>query len=457
MTLKKGFFDFSLMRVILALAWPTMLEQLLHTAVQYVDTAMVGSLGTDAVAAVGSTSTVSWLVGSTVSAFGVGFLSYIAKRLGACDWESARRASAQAALTVLCLGTVMTVLTTSLFRAVPVMMRVDPAVRDTAALYFLIIYLPMLPRVAHTVFGTVLRAAGDTRSPMLVSLAVNGINVLLNFLLIYECRTVSVLGLSLFIPGAGMGVIGAAVASAASYTLGGILVTVIYLKHKTVSPIGYTLRPDKAILAPCLRVAMPNMLQRFATSLGYVVFASMINALGGVATAAHTIANTVESAFYIPGYGMQSAAATLAGNCVGANDRARLCRLVRTFIPIEVALMAISGAALFVLAPYFCDIFSDSEEVIALGTAVLRMVALSEAPYGFSIIIEGVMQGVGKTRLPFVFNVVGMWAVRILGTFIFTILLPGGTLVTAWGCMIAHNLLLFVLFLVAYIKGAYSA
>ena len=68
---------------ILALAWPTMLEQLMQTAVQYIDTAMVGSLGTRATAAVGATSTVNWLVGSTVSAFGVGFLSFIARACGA--------------------------------------------------------------------------------------------------------------------------------------------------------------------------------------------------------------------------------------------------------------------------------------------------------------------------------------------------------------------------------------
>ena len=85
-------------------------------------------------------------------------------------------------------------------------------------------------------------------------------------------------------------------------------------RHQDISPRGQRLRPDPAVLKPCLRVAFPNMLQRFATSLGYVAFASMINALGETATAAHTIANTVESAFYIPGWGMQTAAATLAGN-----------------------------------------------------------------------------------------------------------------------------------------------
>ena len=89
------------------------------------------------------------------------------------------------------------------------------------------------------------------------------------------------------------------------------------------------------------------MLQRFGTSLGYVVFAAMINSLGEVATAAHTIANTVESAFYIPGYGMQTAAATLAGNAYGAGDRKRMKSLANMFLPIEVVLMILSGAAPF--------------------------------------------------------------------------------------------------------------
>jgi len=197
------------------------------------------------------------------------------------------------------------------------------------------------------------------------------------------------------------------------------------------------------------------MLQRFGTSLGYVAFAAMINSLGEVSTAAHTIANTVESAFYIPGYGMQTAAATLAGNAYGARDGKRMKELARMFIPIEIGLMILSGGMLFAFAPSLVSIFSKSQEVIALGTTVLRMVALSEPFYGFSIIIEGMMQGVGKTKLPFIFNVLGMWAVRIVGTYICTQQLGLG-LVSAWACMIAHNLLLFILFLLTYLRGGWN-
>ena len=181
----------------------------------------------------------------------------------------------------------------------------------------------------------------------------------------------------------------------------------------------------------------------------------MINALGEVATAAHTIANTVESAFYIPGYGMQTAAATLTGNAYGARDSKRMQALSATLIPIEIGLMLLSGGLLFAFAPALMGLFSRSEEVVALGSAVLRMVAVSEPFYGFSIIVEGMMQGVGRTREPFLFNTSGMWLVRIVGTFICTRLLGLG-LVSAWGCMIAHNLLLFLLYGLCYVRGTWN-
>ena len=448
-------FDLPMLMIILSLAWPTMLEQLMQTAVQYIDTAMVGSLGTAATASVGATTTVGWLIGSTISAFGVGFLSFIARAYGAGDKEAASRAVAQAVLVVLITGTVFTILPLSLSGMVPVWMQVDEAIRPLASRYFFILYVPMLPRTASIIFGTALRAAGDTKTPMKVGIIVNLINVVLNFFMIYPTRTISMSGLSFTMPGCGWGVIGAAAASAIAFTVGGIYITVVLWRHPMISPKGQSLRPDMRILKPCLKTAFPNMLQRFGTSLGYVAFASMINSLGEISTAAHTIANTVESAFYITGYGMQTAAATLAGNAYGARDEQRMRDLAAMFIPLEIFLMILSGGALFASAPALMGIFSDTPEVIALGTAVLRMVAVSEPFYGFSIIMEGMMQGVGQTKLPFFFNVSGMWGVRIVGTFICTQVLSFG-LISAWACMIAHNLLICLLFFICYVRGLWN-
>ena len=443
--LRKNPLPWDMLPVIFSLAWPTMLEQLMQTAVQYVDTAMVGALGTQATAAVGATGTVSWLVGSTISAVGIGFLAFISQACGAQDHEKARRASAQSVLVVLVLGSLFTLLTTGLSGLIPAWMQVDPTIRRMSSLYFLIIYAPMLFRTATIIFGTILRAVGDSKTPMVAGIWVNAINVILNVFLIFPTRQVSLLGLQFIMPGAGWGVLGAAAASAIAFTFGGIMITVRLFRHKLISPIGYSMKPDSSVLRPCLKVALPNCLQRFATSFGYVVFASMINSLGDVATAAHSIANTVESAFYIPGYGMQTAAATLAGNAWGARDKDRIRDLTRMILPIEVALMVLSGALLFILAPDMMGLFSKQASVILLGSTVLRMVAISEPFFGVSIIIEGMMQGMGNTKLPLICNIAGMWGVRIVGTFLCTQCFGMG-LVSAWACMIGHNLLLFTVF-----------
>lgn len=445
----------NMLPMIIALAWPTMFEQLMQTAVQYIDTAMVGSLGTNATAAVGSTTTINWLVNGTISALGIGFLSYIAQSLGAKDGNLAKRASGQAVLATLVLGFFFTALTLLLAPFIPEWMQVDKAIRSDAAEYFFILYAPMLPRTATLIFGTVLRAAGDTKTPMRIGVAVNIINIVLNFILIYPTKTYTVFSQSITVYGANMGIHGAAIASAVAFTVGGILISVELWKHSVISPKGMRLSPDATILRPCLRIAVPNMFQRFGTYLGYVVFASMINALGDVSTAAHSIANTVESAFYIPGYGMQTAAATLAGNALGARDKQGMRDFSKVILFVEVVLMIITGGLLFIFAEPMMAIFSKDQRVIELGAFVLRMVALSEPFYGVSIILEGMMLGVGYTTVPFVYNIIGMWGVRIVGTYICTVLLGMG-LISAWTCMILHNMLLFSLFVLRYIKRKWN-
>lgn len=434
---------------VIALAWPTMLEMLLQTAVQYIDTAMVGSLGTAATAAVGSTVTVNWLIGSTVSAVGIGFLSVISRAMGASDAQRTRRICAQAVSSVLMVGGLFTLITVSLSPFVPVWMQVEASIRPMASRYFMILYTPMLFRSASMILGTVLRAASDTKTPMKIGLRVNVINVVLNFLFIYPARTISVFGMSLPMWGAGWGITGAAIASAASFVYGGIAMTAAVWKHPVISPKGFSLRPDRTILMPCFRIAFPNMLQRFGTSLGYVAFAAMINALGTVATAAHTVANTVESAFYVPGFGMQTAAATLTGNALGAEDEKLRKDMARIVFGLETTMMLISGSLLFAFAPGMVSLFIKDPPVILLGSTVLRMVACSEPFYGLSIIIEGMLQGAGKTLVPSVLNIAGMWGIRIAGTFVCTRLLGMG-LVSAWACMITHNMLLFIAYTIYY-------
>ena len=117
--------------------------------------------------------------------------------------------------------------------------------------------------------------------------------------------------------------------------------------------------------------------------------------------------------------------------------------------------MILSGGCLFFGAEAIMRIFTKSEEIISVGTKVLMMVALSEPAYGIAIIIEGIFHGVGDTMSTFVYGASGMWGVRILGTYIFVILLGHG-LVAAWACMIAHNLVLSLFLSIRYIRGKWN-
>ncbi len=441
--------------VVLALAWPTMLEQLLQVAAQYVDSAMVGRLGAAATASVGATVTINWMVGSTLSALGIGFLAYIAREYGAGRFENASRAVAQSVSAALIAGLGFTALTLGLSQYIPGWMNAAEDIRETASRYFFIIYTPMLLRAATVIFGTVLRASGDTRTPMKVNMLVNGVNVVLNYLLIYETRDVTLLGLTVRMPGAGLGVIGAAIGTAAGFAVGGVAMTLALWRHPRISPKGQSLKPDWTILKPCLKVALPAALQRFGTSFGYVAFASVINSLGTVATAAHSIANTAESAFYIPAYGIQTAAATLSGNAGGMRDQKYMKAITRTLLILEPTLMAVSGATLFILAPRMMAMFTPDQQVIRLGSTVLRMVAVTEPLYGIAVVLEGIFMGVGDTMYAFVCNIVGMWGLRVLGT---VVLVHGFELglTAAWGAMIAHNILLCALFAIHYKNGKWN-
>ena len=441
--------------IVLALAWPTMLEQMLQVAAQYVDSAMVGRLGAAATASVGATVTINWMVGSTLSALGVGFLAFIAREYGAQRFDNAGKAVAQSVLAALAAGLFFTVVTLSLSPFIPGWMNAQEDIRPVASRYFFIIYTPMLLRAATVVFGTVLRASGDTRTPMRVNLLVNIVNVVLNYLLIYPTRDVSLLGLTVRMPGAGLGVIGAAIGTAAGFAVGGVAMTIALWRHPKISPRGRSLKPDWSILKPCLKVALPAALQRFGTSFGYVAFASLINSLGTISTAAHSIANTAESAFYIPAYGIQTAAATLSGNANGMKDQKYMKSITRTLLILEPSLMAVSGTALFLLAPRMMAMFTPDAEVIRLGTRVLRMVAVTEPLYGIAVVLEGIFMGVGDTMYAFVCNIAGMWGVRVMGTALLVRVLGYG-LTAAWGAMIAHNILLCFLFALHYRSGKWN-
>lgn len=440
---------------IITLAWPTIIEQALQTIVQYADAAMVGQLGAEASASVGLTTTVMWLINSPFFAAGIGVLACIARALGAKDTETAQKATMQALLLTMWVGIFMGVATLAVSPFLPTWLGAAPEIRHNAAWYFAITCIPMLFRASSIILGTVLRAAGDTKTPMLVSLLMNAANILLNIFLIYDTRTVSVFGVSFTMWGAGFGVIGAGIATAISYTIGGAFMFWNVYRHPLLSPRGKRWTIDKPILFQCIRVGLPVALERMTTCLGQVVFAALVTSLGTLSLAAHSIAITAEQAFYIPGYGMQAAASTLSGNALGERDEKKLDHMSRIILVMAVIAMTVGGIFLFCFPHWMMSIFTNDPSVIAAGASALRIVAVSEPIFAVVIILEGVFNGVGDTKAPFIYTVIAMWGVRILGTAL-CVKVFGFGLNAVWLCMVADNTCRCLLLGRRYLTGRFK-
>lgn len=441
--------------IIFALAWPSIVEQALQTAVQYVSSAMVGRLGANASAAVGLTTTVNWLINSFPFAMGVGVLSYISLCIGAKKLEKAKIAAIQAIIITAILGVIMEVATLAISPFLPKWLGASPEIQKNASLYFGIICIPMLFRVATIIFGSVLRSTGDTKTPMKINLIMNIINIILNFILIYGNGTLSIGSLKINTYGAGLGVVGSAIAAAIAYTISGILMFLALYKNNIVSPKGKKIKLDAGVMRRCIRVGFPVTIERTVTCLGQVVFSSLVTRLGTLAFAAHSIAITAEEAFYIPGYGMQSSASTLVGNALGEKNEKKLHHVSVTIIIMAVAVMTITGSILFLFPDKMMSLFIKDPTVIKSGSSVLRIVAVSEPMFGALIILEGIFNGIGDTKTPVFISITSMWGVRILSTFLCIYKFKLG-LKAVWLCMIADNTFRFTLLLIRFLSGAWK-
>lgn len=418
------------LRQLLTLALPAIVEQLLETLVQYVDTAMVGQLGEAATAAVSVTSTINWLVASIFSSVGIAAVTMISRSVGAGKLCHTRQIAAQFFWLTLGCGVGEGILAVALSPYLPIWMGAEEAIQGMASQYFWIISLPMVFRAANYIFGAELRATGDARTPMAVNLIANLLNILLNALLIYQV---------------GLGVIGAALASAASYLFSG---TAMFLASRRNRHLRWSLdqlRPNRAILGSSLRLTLPVMAASITSCLGYVVFAALVSGMGTTIFAAHSIAVTAETIFYIPGYGLRSATSTMVGQSLGEGNRSRFDTICRESIVVTVVMMCCTGVLLFATALPLMRLFTPSEAVAQLGARMLRLVAFSEPFFGLMVVVEGVFYGLGRTRYAFWVETGSMWGVRILFSYL-CVRVWGLDLQAVWLCMIADNVCKALLF-----------
>lgn len=416
--------DETLLRRTIKVAWPSTLESFLVALVSVVDTIMVSSLGSYAIAAVGLTGQPKFICLAIFMSLNVAVSAVVARRKGEGDRSGAVRTLWQALLITGILTVVVTV--PALIFAEPVL-RLAGTNADTHAAatgYFRIITAGMVFNVFSLVINAAQRGVGNTKIAMRTNIASNLVNVVLNYLLIEGHFGFPALGVN-----------GAAIATVCGTVVALVmsLFTVLrpdsflYLLHRSEKK----LRFDKRTLATLANIGSSSFAEQVFLRIGFLTYTMVVARLGTNAFAAHQIGMNVITISFAIGDGLSIASVALVGQSLGQKrpDLAKVhggfCQRLGLLFSLTIALFyATLGRDVFLL-------FSKDAEILNYGTMIMRFVAFIVVLQIAQVIYGGCLRGAGDTRFTALVSLISVAIVRPLSGWLFVFPLGMG-LFGAW-------------------------
>lgn len=399
-----------------SLSLPAILANTSAIVMQFIDAAMVGQLGADDSASVGLMGTTNWLFEGVLSAFVAGYAVQVAHLLGAKRNADARQMVRQAITVCLIFSLLLAGVGLLISRPLPVWLGAQPHIRANAIIYFstFMLFVPFF--MLDIVASSMLRSSGNMRIPSALNILMCILDVIFNFFLIFPTREVTLMGHHMTIPGAGLGVMGAALGTACA----GLVIALLMMYYLVFRSSELRLTLDTGSFKPVwktfkksITISTPMGLQHIMMCSASIVITGIVAPLGSIALAANSFGITAESLCYMSGYGIADAATTLIGQSLGAQRK----RLTRSFAWITVlsgmVIMGVMAVFMYVFAPELMGFMSPVPEVVDLGARCLRVEAWAEPLFAAAIISYGVFVGAGYTLVPCGINLVSMWIVRL--------------------------------------------
>ncbi len=392
-----------LLRTTWALAWPVILSFSIESLVGLCDTVMVGRLGSSAVAAVGVGTQILSGVNVTLFAVGTGSLAVVARHVGAGEILAAEETLFQAILAAAAISLVAIVPVELWAPQVVGLFRVDAAVVAAGSGFVRAVMLEVPAAATVFVIATGLRAAGDTRTPLLIGAVVGTLNVALAYLLIFGHAGLPALG----VVGAG---VATAVAFSSSAALGLALLArgSLRLRLRRSVPL---VRLD--VVRRVLRVGYPAAIEQAMMQLGFVVYIVFASGYGTAAVAAYFIGVRILALSFLPGLGFAAAAGTLVGQSLGAGRPAEAERGGWTALQLCIVLMTAAGTAIFAAARPIARVFVDDPLVIADAVDFIRVLAVAQPLMAVDYALGGALRGAGDTRFPLWTVLLGFYVCRL--------------------------------------------
>ncbi len=420
-------FNYKTIKDVLKLALPAVGEMILYMMIWVFDTMMVGQYGGNvAVSAVGLSSEILYTFSNIFIAMGlsVGISSLVARQVGAKKFDLAEE---YASIGFLIASIIAFLIFLSAFLFCGDILKIAGATNEvisTGKTFMKIASVGILFNMLMNVLNALLRGCGNTKTPLLVSILVNIINLSLDWLLIFGHYGFPRLGVK-----------GAAIATFSAQTAGFIFILFYIIKKSEIKPrLKYILSLNFKKLKELLKLSIPASFQEGAFSTSRLLCVFMIMHLGNVSFAANQIVTTIESVSFMPGWGFAIAATTLAGHKIGEKNVKRAKEYAYTCMVLGSIIMAF-GSLLYLIFPNFLIhlfINSKEQEVIRLGVLCLMIASVEQIPMGISMILGGALKGIGDTKTPFLISLVSSWVIRLPLMFYFIYVLKTSVVYVWW-------------------------
>ena len=402
-------------KVILLLAFPAIIENFFQTILGFVDTYFVSKLGLIEVSAVGVSNALLAIYFALFMALGVAANVYIANFIGANKVEKARHIAQQSIIIAVAFGLLTGIITLLFAEPLLKLMGIEENVLDAGATYFRIVAIPSVFMSLMFVISAILRGAGDTKSPMKVSIFINGINVGLDYILIFGLWFIPAYGLT-----------GAAVATVVARMIGAIGLLLYTQRSELLKFKKEYWKPDSVHLKELMVLGSPAAGERLIMRAGQIIYFGFVVTLGTNVFAAHQIAGNIEVFSYMMGYGFSTAATILVGQQIGAGRLKEAKQYAKLSLYLAIGVMTLFGGVLFIAGEWAGTFFSEDPNVTSnIGTA-LKVSGVFQPFLAVVLILTGAFQGANNTKFPMYLTGIGMWAIRTLFVYLLGIKLGMG-------------------------------
>lgn len=393
-----------LLSKILLFSLPLILSGVLQLLFNATDIVVVGKFaGSNAMAAVGSTTSLFNLLVNSFIGISVGANVLVARHYGERDYDGVQQTIQTALLTGLIGGAILIVLGVVLARPMLTLMATPDEVIDQAVLYMQVYFIGMPATMIYNFGAAVLRAVGDTRRPLYFLMAAGVMNVL---------------GDLLFVCLLGMGVAGTAIATVLSQCVSAALTVLCLVKSDGMCHLDLRrlhFRMDKFLRI--MQVGLPAGMQSVIFNISNVLIQSSVNSFGAVTVAGNTAAANIEGFVYISMNALYQTSISFTSQNLGAKNYHRIDQTLVRCMCIVTLIGLVLGNGAHLLGNHLLHIYSDDLEVISFGMQRLSVISVTYCLCGMMDVLAGTIRGLGYSMLPMIVSLIGACVFRIIWIF----------------------------------------